>query len=182
MRFLFSGRLHAALSPDVPDGLSSGSIPAAAEAGFMRTAIAEAREGIRSGHGGPFGSVVVRDGVIVGRGHNRVLVNNDSTAHGEIQAIRDAEASLETHDLTGCTLYTTAEPCPMCLAACLWANIKTVRYGCTIEDTDRIGFRDRLFEGILGKRKLPKGFLTEFSREECLELFEEYAAMDAERY
>ena len=149
---------------------------------YMREAIEEARQGIRSGHGGPFGSVIVRDGEIVGRGHNRVLVDNDSTAHGEITAIRDAEDKLDIHDLSGCVLYTTAEPCPMCLAACLWANIRAVRYGCTIDDTDRIGFRDRIFESQLGEYSLPDGYLAELGRDECQKLFSEYAAMDAERY
>ena len=161
--------------------MNSESI-ASEEIRFMREAIEEAREGIRNGHGGPFGSVIVRDGEIIGRGHNRVLVDNDSTAHGEVTAIRAAEDALDTHDLSGCVLYTTAEPCPMCLAACLWANIRAVRYGCTIDDTDRIGFRDLVFESQLGERNLPEGFLTELGRDECLKLFEEYAAMDAERY
>ncbi len=93
---------------------------------YMRLAIDEAREGIRSGHGGPFGSVIVKDGEIIGKGHNMVLKNNDSTAHGEVSAIRNAESNIKSFDLTGAEIYTTGEPCPMCLAACMWANISKV--------------------------------------------------------
>ena len=97
---------------------------------YMAEAIGEALEGITQGHGGPFGCVIVRDGKIVGRGHNMVLANRDSTAHGEIVAIRDAEKTLESYDLSGCVLYTTGEPCPMCLYAILWANIEIGRASC----------------------------------------------------
>lgn len=90
-----------------------------AENEYMELALAEAREGIQHNHGGPFGSIIVKDGKVIGQGHNMVLVNNDSTAHGEITAIRNAEANIESFDLTGAVLYTTGEPCPMCLAACL---------------------------------------------------------------
>ena len=79
---------------------------------FMTEAISEALDGIRDGHGGPFGCVIVRDGEIIGQGHNMVLINNDSTAHGEIVAIRSAEQALDSYDLSGCILYTTGEPCP----------------------------------------------------------------------
>ncbi len=106
-----------------------------AENEYMELAIKKAREGICHAHGGPFGSVIVLDGKIVGQGHNMVLKNNDSTCHGEISAIRNAEAVLGTFDLSGAVLYTTGEPCPMCLAACLWASIQTVYYGCTIGTT-----------------------------------------------
>ncbi|MCI6722600.1 nucleoside deaminase, partial [Treponema porcinum] len=91
---------------------------------FMKEALSEAYNGIENRHGGPFGTVIVRDGKIVGRGHNKVLLNRDPTCHGEMEAIRDACKNLDTFDLSGCELYTTAEPCPMCLGAILWANIK----------------------------------------------------------
>ena len=84
---------------------------------LMKRAIEEAREGIRAGHGGPFGTVIVKDGQIVGRGHNCVLRDHDATCHGEVAAIRDAGRHLGTYDLTGCELYTTGEPCHMCLCA-----------------------------------------------------------------
>ena len=99
---------------------------------YMQMAIDEAREGITRQHGGPFGTVIVKNGVVVGRGHNQVLKDNDPTCHGEVSAMRDAGRRLGTHDLSGCDLYTTGEPCPMCLCACLLANIRKVYYGCTI--------------------------------------------------
>ena len=140
---------------------------------YMQEALQEAYKGIRNAHGGPFGCVIVKDGEIAGRGHNRVLVNHDPTCHGEMEAIRDACRHLNTHDLSGCTLYTTAEPCPMCLGAILWANIKNVYYGCTRSDTDSIGFRDDIFYDYLaGKSELLS--MKEKGRTECLTLFEEY--------
>jgi guanine deaminase len=139
----------------------------------MEQAIEEAQKGILSGEGGPFGSVIVKDGKVIGRGHNQVVKNNDPTCHGEIMAIRDACKNLQTFDLSGAVLYTTAYPCPMCLGAILWANIDAVYYGCTVEDTEKIGFRDSDFY-----KKIENGHITQFvhelSREECLRLYEEY--------
>ncbi len=111
-----------------------------------------------------------------------VLADNDSTAHGEITALRDAERHLDTYDLSGAVLYTTGEPCPMCLAACLWANIDKVYYGCTIEDTDEIGFRDEVFFKLLGERPDIDSYLCEMDREACLKLYEEYLDLDRETY
>lgn len=153
-----------------------------AENEYMQMAIDEARVGIYNGHGGPFGSVIVKGDVVVGRGHNNVLAKKDSTLHGEIVAIRDAEARLGTYDLTGCTIYTTGEPCPMCLTACMWANIDHVYYGCTIEDNADIGFRDALFDGVLGGRADVAGYMDEVDREACLKLFAEYTQLDATIY
>ncbi len=153
-----------------------------AENEYMEQAIQEAREGIYKGHGGPFGSVVVKDGKVIGKGHNMVLANNDSTCHGEIVAIRNAEQNLQTFDLSGSVLYTTAEPCYMCLAACLWANIERVYYGCTIEDNDAIGFRDKKFDELFEGREAFKSRLQQIDRPACLELFKEYSKMDAQRY
>lgn len=149
---------------------------------FMRLAIEEAREGIRNGHGGPFGSVIVRDGRIVGRGHNRVLANNDPTCHGEVAAIREACNNLNTFDLTGCEIYTTGEPCHMCLCACMWANVSRIYYGCTIADNDRIGFRDEKFDRIFGGREKLGDYMVECDRAECLELFEEYISTEHKNY
>lgn len=147
---------------------------------YMKEALKEAYTGIENGHGGPFGSVVVKEGEIVGRGHNRVLYKKDPTCHGEMEAIRDACQNLDTHDLSGCELYTTAEPCPMCLGAILWANIKTVYYGCNRMDTDAIGFRDDLFyEFLNGKSDLLE--MSEHSREDCLQLFEAYRTSENKR-
>lgn len=140
---------------------------------FMAEALREAYEGIEQGHGGPFGSVVVKDGEIVGRGHNRVLYKQDATCHGEMEAIRDACRRLGTHNLSGCELYTTAEPCPMCLGAVLWANIQVVYFGCDRVDAADIGFRDDVFYQYMdGSRDLLK--LTQVQHGECRRLFEVY--------
>ncbi len=141
---------------------------------YMQMAIEEARKGISQGHGGPFGSVIVKDGKVVAKGHNCVLKNNDATAHGEMMAIRAAGEALGTHDLSGCELYTTGEPCHMCLCAILWANIDKVYYGCTIADNGRIGFRDDKFNDIFGGRDKLGDLLTEVDRDKCLALFDEY--------
>ena len=153
-----------------------------AENEYMTAAIGEALDGISQGHGGPFGCVIVKDGEIVGRGHNRVLVDKDSTAHGEITAIRNAEKALDNHDLTGCVLYTTGEPCPMCLYAILWANIDKVYYGCTIEDNADIGFRDEFFDKLAGGREALSDFLVCIDRDACLELFKVYSDMEHQTY
>ena len=143
----------------------------------MKDAIDEARRGIHAGDGGPFGCVIVKDGAVLGRGHNEVIKQNDPTCHGEMMAIRDACHALGTFDLTGCELYTTAEPCPMCLGAILWSNIRKVYYGCNITDTDAIGFRDKEF--FSGSWDISE----ELNRPECLELFREYQAIqDKQQY
>lgn len=148
----------------------------------MQMAIDEAREGIHGGHGGPFGSVIVKDGTIVGRGHNCVLKDNDATCHGEVAAIRDAGRNLGTFDLSGCTIYTTGEPCHMCLCACMWANIDKIYYGCTIEDNGIIGFRDDKFDDIFGGRDKLGEFLEQMDREACQELFKEYLTLQPQKY
>ncbi len=160
----------------------SEALPERAENEYMRLAIEEARQGIALGHGGPFGSVLVRDGAVVGRGHNRVLSDKDPTCHGEIAAIRAAAKRLGTHDLSGCELYTTGEPCPMCLCACLWANIDRVYYGCTIADNARIGFRDERFDGLFGGREALDGYLVCIDRDACRRLFDDYSRMRHETY
>ncbi len=149
---------------------------------YMQMAIEEARHGIRGGEGGPFGAVVVKEGIVIGRGHNRVVGSHDPTAHGEVQAIRDATARLGTHDLTGCDIYTTGEPCHMCLCACLWANIRRVYYGCTIKDNTLIGFRDDHFNDLFAGRDKLGDYLVEMDRDACLELFDEYRNMPHEKY
>ncbi len=141
---------------------------------FMKEAISEAYYGIETGAGGPFGAVIVKNGKIIGKGHNRVIADNDPTAHGEIQAIRDACRKLQSPDLRGCQLYTTAQPCPMCVGAILWAGIEEVYYGCPKEDTEEIGFRDRLFYDILCKGEGVYK-MEELDKEDCLKLFEVYS-------
>ncbi|MCR5491826.1 MAG: nucleoside deaminase [Bacilli bacterium] len=144
---------------------------------FMKEAIDEATLGIVEGHGGPFGAVIVKNNKVIGRGHNQVIRQNDPTCHGEVMAIRDACKNLGTFDLSGCEIYTTAEPCPMCLGAILWANIDKIYYGCNIVDTDRIGFRDDVFY----KRLRPENreaLLKELDRDACLALYEKYLSLD----
>lgn len=149
---------------------------------YMQLAVEEARTGILNNDGGPFGTVIVKDGEIVATGHNRVLANNDATAHGEVEAIRAAGLKLNTYDLSGCTLYTTGEPCHMCLFACMWANIDKIYYGCTIEDNGLIGFRDDKFDKIFGGREKLEGFMTEVERQSCLELFNFYRSLKRKIY
>jgi guanine deaminase len=142
---------------------------------FMREAVRLSREKMRRGDGGPFGAVVVRDGKIVGRGWNRVTSTNDPTAHAEVTAIRDACKKLKTFQLDDCELYTSCEPCPMCLAAIYWARFKNVFYANTRKDAARIGFDDDLIYREISKpiprRKIP---MKQFLRGEALEVFTEW--------
>ena len=140
---------------------------------YMKIALDEAYKGIRSGDGGPFGAVIVKDGEVIAVGHNEVIKQGDATCHGEIMTIKAASKRLGTHDLSGCEIYTTGEPCPMCLGAIMWANIDKVYYGCNIHDTDIIGFRDEKFYER-AKDPHASGFVEELDRETCLELYREY--------
>lgn len=150
---------------------------------FMNLAIEEARKGIHAHDGGPFCSIIVKNGEIIGRGHNMVLLNHDPTAHGEISAIRDAGKNIGSHDLSGSVIYTTGEPCPMCLCACMWANISRIYFGCTIAENDRIGFRDKRFETLLGIGRQQMGdFLVQIEHDACVTLFDEYLATTHEIY
>lgn len=143
---------------------------------YMREAIHEAYNGVDNHHGGPFGCIIVKDGKIVGRGHNEVIKNQDCTCHGEMMAIRDACNNLETFDLSGCELYTTSEPCPMCAGAIQWANINKVYQGCNVKDADMIGFRDKIFYE-------EEMFNTEtVAREDCLTLFKHYKESNPQNY
>lgn len=112
---------------------------------FMRRAITLARQNMESGLGGPVGAVIVRDGQIVGEGVNRVIPTNDPTAHAEIVAIRDACARLGRYALQGCTMYTSAESCPMCLAAMLWARMDAIVYAADRAQMAEVGFDDAAF-------------------------------------
>lgn len=145
---------------------------------FMEMAIQEAKKGIHAGHGGPFGAVIVKDDEVIGIGHNMVVENHDPTCHGEMMAIRDACAKTKSFDLSGTTIYTTGEPCPMCMAAILLANIEKVYYGCNILDTEEIGFRDAKFYE-LGKKENRDKLVVELDREACLKLYEEYKNIEA---
>ncbi|MBT8273987.1 MAG: nucleoside deaminase [Bacteroidia bacterium] len=112
------------------------------ETEFMKEAVQAAIKGMDANEGGPFGCVVVKDGIIVGRGNNKVTSTNDPTAHAEISAIRDACINLNSFQLEGCIIYTSCEPCPMCLGAIYWARPDRVFYGCTHNDAAKIGFDD----------------------------------------
>ena len=111
---------------------------------FLQMAIEESRFSIEHGSS-PFGAVIVKDGEIISKAHNTVVFSKDATAHAEVNAIRKAGQVLNTYDLTDCVLYTSCEPCPMCLNAAKWANIKEVYFAADRNDADSIGFRDRVF-------------------------------------
>lgn len=109
---------------------------------YMKIAKELSEDNLKTNVGGPFGACIVKNGNIIGKGSNHVLCNNDPTAHAEIMAIRDACKNINSYDLSNCELYTSCYPCPMCLSAIIWSNIKKVYYGNTKEDASSIGFRD----------------------------------------
>jgi guanine deaminase len=156
---------------------ASAAIARAADARFMRRALALARRGMKAGDGGPFGAVVVRGGAIVGEGWNRVVATRDPTAHGEIVAIRAAGRRLATFRLEGCDLYTSGEPCPMCLGAAYWARIDRIFFGFTVADAARIGFDDRVIYREVarpaGRRTIPA---VQLLAREARAVAREYAA------
>jgi guanine deaminase len=141
---------------------------------FMKVAIGEALIATESGDGGPFGAVIVLRGKIIAKAHNEVLKTNDPTAHAEMLAIRRASKKLKKFRLAGCELYTSAEPCPMCLGAIYWAGIKKVFFGCTKHDTARIGFRDEGIYKVFAKSVKRKVCERNVCHEECLALFDYY--------
>lgn len=145
---------------------------------YMNEANNLAKENLTTNNGGPFGAVVVKDGKIVGKGNNNVLANNDPTAHAEIMAIRDACKKLQTYNLEGCVLYTSCYPCPMCISAIIWSNIKEVYYGNTQKDADEIGFRDDKIYEFIEKMSTSQNTnlvkLTELDRNETIKTFEEF--------
>jgi guanine deaminase len=140
--------------------------------GFMGMAVNEAFKGMTDNEGGPFGAVIVKEGRAVARGHNRVVKTKDPTAHAEIVALRRASKKLGRFDLSDCQIYSTCEPCPMCLAAIYWARISRIYYGCTKEDAARIGFADESIDAaIKGKLSARKLRMISMEREGCLKLF-----------
>ncbi len=142
---------------------------------YMKLAKEVAQNGMNNNEGGPFGAVITdKEGNIISTGNNKVLKNNDPTAHAEITAIREACSKLKTYDLSNYILYTSCEPCPMCLSAIIWSNIKEIYYACTRQDAAEIGFRDDLiYEYLNGKaNNLIK--LNHIDRENCIEVFEKY--------
>ena len=150
---------------------------------FMREAIKLSAESVQSG-GGPFGAVIVRNGEIIARGENRVTVCNDPTAHAEVSAIREAAARLGTYDLSGCEIYSSCEPCPMCLGAIYWARLDRLYYASTRADAANVGFDDaHIYEELPldpSQRELPTESLL---REEAQLVFEAWASkLDKKEY
>jgi len=148
----------------------------------MELALREARKNFRTLEGGPFGACVVKDGKVVAAARNTVL-RGDATAHAEINAIRKACRKLGTHDLTGCVIYSTTEPCPMCFSAVHWARIGTIVHGTTISDAKRMGFHELEISNeelkALGRSKLR--IIKDVMRRECLELFRAWNAIPDRR-
>ena len=146
---------------------------------YMKIADELAQQNILTNDGGPFGAVIIKNNEIVGKGNNQVVLKNDPTAHAEIVAIRDACKNLGTFGLTGCEIYTSCYPCPMCLSAIIWSNIKMVYYGNTKEDAEKIGFRDNLiYEYLEGQSKTTNKEdilkIIAMDREETIKTFESY--------
>lgn len=145
----------------------------------MLEAIALSKKGIDSGEGGPFGCVIVKDDKIVGRGNNKVTSTNDPTAHAEVVAIRDACKNLSSFQLDGCEVYTTCEPCPMCLGAIYWSRPKIIYYANNRQDAATIGFDDSMiyeeFGVDLTNRKIP---IQSVGRNEAIKVFEEWKAKE----
>jgi len=143
---------------------------------FMGRAIELARHGVDVNAGGPFGCVVVKDGEIIGEGNNRVTSTNDPTAHAEIIAVREACTRLGNFQLSGCTIYTSCEPCPMCLGAIYWARPDRVFYACTRDDAAKIGFDDDFIYEELEKSNADREMVAvELMRDEALEVFRRWA-------
>jgi len=140
---------------------------------YMRAAIRMAQRGMDLNEGGPFGAVIVRENEIIAKAYNRVIKTNDPTAHAEILAIRKASKKLGRFDLSDCEIFSTCEPCPMCLGAIIWAKIKTLYYGCTKEDADRIEFSDKMiYESFTGPPENRIIQNIQIEHDACLPLFE----------
>ena len=143
---------------------------------FMKEAIAEAVSGSSCNEGGPFGAVICQNGQIIARGHNEVIKSNDPTAHAEMVTIRRASAKLGRFDLSDCELYTSCEPCPMCLSAIYWSRIPVVYYGCNKKDAADIGFDDDKIYQFIGDPSAQSDVLrlVPLEREGCLPVFAQW--------
>lgn len=146
----------------------------------MDKAIEESRYNLSNkyNNGGPFGAVIVKNGEIIVTAHNNVIESKDCTAHAEINAIRKACQKLNTHDLKDCVLYTSAQPCPMCLSAIIWSNIKEVYYANTKEDANYIGFRDDIIYKYLKGENDDLLNMHHIDCKEAIQVFEEYKKID----
>jgi len=143
---------------------------------YISEAIALARSGMNANDGGPFGAIIVNKvGEVIGRGNNKVTSTNDPTAHAEVVAIRDACKNIENFQLDGCTIYTSCEPCPMCLGAIYWARPARIVYGCSREDAADIGFDDNhIYKEIplpISEREIPT---SQVSRDEAFTVFQDW--------
>ena len=147
---------------------------------FMQLALDEARKTMKEDIGGPFGAAIVKDGEVIAVSSNRVIADNDPTAHAEVLAIRKACEKLNTYDLSGCEIYATGYPCPMCLSAIIWANIKKIYVSGMPEDAEKIGFRDdyiyRFIKDDMKDISVVK--IEETDRKPAQDLYEEYASLD----
>lgn len=155
------------------------TMDSSADKRYIEMAIELAFTGISKNEGGPFGSVIVKDGVVVGKGNNKVIATNDPTAHAEIVAIREACNNLKSYQLTGCTVYASCEPCPMCLGAIYWARPERIVYACSRQDAASINFDDdfiyREIDLPAQKRQIPA---HQCCREEGMKLFRYWLSKD----
>ncbi len=141
----------------------------------MAEAISLAASNVNSSNGGPFGAVVVKDGKIVGAGGNKVTVQNDPTAHAEVVAIREAAKNLGTFDLSGCEIYASCEPCPMCLGAIYWARLDKLYYAATKDDAAKANFDDSFIYAEIGKPKDQRQLQSvQLMREDAVKVFEKW--------
>ena len=141
---------------------------------YMKLAVQEAEYGVNNKEGGPFGAVIIKNDKVVASSHNTVLLDNDPTAHAEVNTIRKACKKLNTYDLSDCILYTTSEPCPMCASAIIWSNIKTVYYGTDRKDVANIGFRDDFIYNYLSGKEANVLNISQLDREKCLDVLNNY--------
>ena len=150
----------------------------------IQAAIAQARATMREGFGGPFGAAIIKDSQVIAVASNTVLRDHDASAHAEVNAIRKAGETLKTHDLSGCILYATGYPCPMCLSAIIWANITQVYYGCEASEAQAIGFRDDFIYRFIeeGRSDSSVLLLRSMGEQEVRSLYAEYLAEDHLRY
>ncbi len=145
-------------------------------------AVEEAFNGMRAGEGGPFGAIITRDGKIIGRGHNTVLKSSDPTAHAEVNAIRDACRQFRSPHLTGAVIYSNFEPCPMCLAAIYWADIRSLYFSKGHSDAERIGFMDKhLYHELSMKEDQREIRTSQLALPEMEQLIEEWMGMEGKK-
>lgn len=150
---------------------------------IMKLGIDEARKTMNENKGGPFGAVITdKDNNVIAVASNLVLEKHDPTAHAEIEVIRKAGEKLKTHDLSGCILYATGYPCPMCLSAIIWSNIKKVYYGTNLDEASEIGFRDDFIYDYIRGENIDILSISNLDHDAAIKLFNEYKDMNKEIY